>query len=192
MTTAHKIQQVTELTERLQRAVITIGLDYRGLTVAQLRQLRLALRELEPDLELRIVKNTLLQRAAAASGHPSAAALAHEATALLFGYGAENSPAKALRKYMTDARLQIPIHAGYMHGALLTPAEVDELARIPSRVELLGRIAGGLVSPIAGIAGALRETMRELAAVLKAHAAQLDEQPAAPAAEPASDGGAGA
>ena len=79
---------------------------------------------------------------------------------------------------MTDARLQIPIHAGYMHGALLTPAGGGRVGADPQQnSNCWGRIAGGLVSPIADIAGALRETMRELAAVLEAHAAQLDEQP---------------
>ena len=64
---------------------------------------------------------------------------------------------------------------------MLTPAEVSELASLPSRPQLLAKIAGGLTSPIAGLASVLTGVLRELAAVIDARAAQLEAGGGAPA-----------
>ena len=160
MVTKEKIQQVAELEDRLKRAVITIGLDYRGLTVAQMRDLRLALRAQEPSMELRVVKNTLLKRAAENCGHAPAADLAVQSTALLLGYEEEINPPKALSKFLRDKRLEITIHGGYLDGALLSPSDVITLATTPSRRELMGLLAGGLSSPLVGIAMVLQDVFR--------------------------------
>jgi len=176
MPTELKIKQVAEIEERLQRAVITIGLDYRGLTVPQMRDLRVALRAIEPTIEMRVVKNTLVKRAAENAGHADIAQLTKEATALVFGYEEQINPPKALTKFIRDSRLEIPIHGGYMDGALITPAEIADLATIPSRLELMAKIAGGLNNPITGIAAALQAVFRDTAAIIEARAAQLDEQ----------------
>ena len=178
MVTKEKIQQVAELEDRLKRAVITIGLDYRGLTVAQMRDLRLALRAQEPSMELRVVKNTLLKRAAENCGHAPAAGLAVESTALLLGYEEEINPPKALSKFLRDKRLEITIHGGYLDGALLSPSDVNTLSTTPSRRELMGLLAGGLSSPLVGIAVALQNVIREIAAGIEARAQQLEESSA--------------
>ncbi len=182
MPTERKIQQVAELEERLQRAVITIGLDYRGLSVGQMRELRLALRELEPSMELRVIKNSMLRRAADNAGQPGVAEIAHEATALLFGFEDQVNPPKALSKYMRESRLEIVVHGGYMDGAVISAAEVSELATTPNRLELMAKIAGGLSSPITGIAASLNAIIREIAAVIEARADQLAESEGAPVA----------
>ena len=176
MPTAAKVAQVAELEDRIGRCVIAIGLDYRGLTVGELRRLRLALREVEPSMELRVVKNRLLARAAQNAGRPELAGIVQETTALLFGYQEVVSPAKALTTYLRQNRLQIPIRGGYMEGALLSPAEIEELARTPGRTELMGQIAGSINQVVGGVAGVLAAALREIAAVVEARAAQLDDQ----------------
>ena len=181
MPTDRKVAQVHELEERLRRAVITIGIDYRGLTVAQLRQLRTTLRATEPSMELRVVKNTLAQRAAERVAQGGLSALLQETTALLFGYEEIANPVKAMGQYARDTRTELLIYGGYLDGAVLTPAEVSELASLPSRPQLLAKIAGGLTSPIAGLASVLTGVLRELAAVIDARAAQLEAGGGAPA-----------
>ena len=176
MPTAAKVAEVAELEDRIGRCVIAIGLDYRGLTVGELRRLRLALREVEPSMELRIVKNRLLARAAQNAGRPELAGIVEETTALLFGYQEVVSPAKALTTYLRQNRLQIPIRGGYMEGALLSPAEIEELARTPGRTELMGQIAGSINQVVGGVAGVLAAALREIATVVEARAAQLDDQ----------------
>jgi large subunit ribosomal protein L10 len=176
MPTELKVKQVAEIEERLQRAVITIGLDYRGLTVSQMRNLRLALRSFEPSIEMRVVKNTLVKRAAENAGQADVAQLTKQATALVFGYEEQINPPKGIAKFLSESRLEIPIHGGYMDGALITPAEIADLATIPSRLELMAQIAGGLNNPITGIAAALQAVFRDTAAIIEARAVQLAEQ----------------
>lgn len=176
MPTELKVKQVAEIEERLQRAVITIGLDYRRLTVSQMRDLRLALRSFEPSIELRVVKNTLVKRAAENAGQADVAQLTKEATALVFGYEEQINPPKGIAKFLSESRLEIPIHGGYMDGALITPAEIADLATIPGRLELMAKIAGGLNNPITGIAAALQAVFRDTAAIIEARAEQLAEQ----------------
>lgn len=181
MPTERKVAQVHELEDRLRRAVITIGINYRGLTVAQLRQLRTTLRATEPNMELRVVKNSLAKRAAEGVNQGSLSALLQETTALLFGYAEIANPSKAVAQYARDTRSELPIYGGYLDGALLTPAEVSDLASLPSRPQLMAKIAGGITSPLAGLAGALTSVLREVAAVIDARAAQLEAGGGAPA-----------
>ena len=174
MPTERKVRQVAELEDRLQRAVITIGLDYSGLTVSQMRALRLMLREQDPGTELRVIKNTLFKRAAESTGHTQAVSVANGVTALVFGYEEEVGPPKAISRFLRERRLEIPIHGGYTGGAILSPADVADLATVPSRMELMSRVAGGINSPIRGIAGGLHNIIREIAAVIDARATQLE------------------
>lgn len=183
MATEHKIQQVADLEDRLGRSTITIAMDYRGLSVGQMQTLRRTLREIEPTTEVRVVKNTLLRRAADNSGKSGLMDVVEEATALVFGYTDEVSAAKGLAKFASDARLELVIRGGFMDGAVLDRAQIDELAKIPSRVELMAKLAGSLNSPVTGIAGGINSLIREVAAIIEARASQLEAD--APAAEAA-------
>jgi len=176
MPTEHKIQQVADLEDRLGRSTIAITMDYRGLSAGQMQELRRTLREIEPTTELRVVKNTLLRRAADNSGKSGLMDVVEEATALIFGYTDEVSAAKGLAKFASDSRLELAVRGGFMDGAVLDKAQIDELAKIPSRVELMAKLAGSLNSPITGIAGGISSLIREVAAVIEARAAQLEAE----------------
>ncbi len=186
MPTEHKIQQVADLEDRLGRATIAITMDYRGLSVGQMQQLRRTLREIEPTTEVRVVKNTMLRRAADNSGKSGLMDVVEEATALIFGYTDEVSAAKGLAKFASDARLELSIRGGFMDGAVLDTAQIEELAKIPSRLELMAKLAGSLNSPVTGIAGGINSLIREVAAIIEARASQL-EADAPPAEAPAAD-----
>ena len=77
----------------------------------------------------------------------------------------------------------LPIHGGETDGTVLSAAEVMELAAVPSRIELMAKIAGGVAGPIAGIAITLSSVLRELASAVDARAQQLEEGSAAAASE---------
>ena len=181
MPTERKVAAVADLEDRLQRATIVIGLDYRGLPVAELRELRRALRKQESSIELRVVKNTLAKRAFANTGRGGAEVILNEATALLFGYEEVVTPPKAISEYQREKRMVLPIYGGEMDGTVLSAAEVMELADVPSRTELMAKIAGGVAGPIAGIAMTLSGVLRELASAVDARAQQLEESSAAAA-----------
>lgn len=186
MATERKREQVALLEERLNRAEVMIGLDYRGLSVGEMQQMRRALRAEAPEIELRVIKNTLWRLAAENAGEPEAAGLAQEATALLFGFGDLTEAPKALTKYLRDTRSELPIHGVYFESGFADGEVVSELAEIPGRPELMAKVAGGINNPIAGLAGALSAVFRDVAAIVEARADQLAEsegEPAAAAAE---------
>ena len=186
MATERKREQVALLEDRLRRAQVTIGLDYRGLTVGQMQALRRSVRAEAAETELRVVKNTLLKRAAEAAEEPEAGGLAQEATALLFGFGDLTEAPRALRGYLREANLELPIHGVYVEGALEPPERLDDLADVPPRPELMAKLAGGLNNPVAGVASVLNTMLGDLARVVAARADQLDEgaeAESAPAAE---------
>lgn len=176
MATEHKREQVALLEERLGRASITIGIDYRGLSVKDMQQLRRGIRAEAPETELRVIKNTLWRRAAEGAGEPDAAGLAEEATAMLFGFGDLTDAPKALQKYSREARLEIPVRGVYVEGRLEDGAQVSALADVPSRPELMAKVAGGLNSPVAGLAGVLSAVFRDVAAIVEARAEQLESE----------------
>ena len=183
MPTEHKIQLVAELEDRLNRCLIAISLDYRGLTVGQMQQLRRTLREIEPTTEMRVVKNTMLKRAAENSGKTAVLEVVEEATALVFGYEDEVSAAKGLAKFARDSRIELIIRGGMLEGEVMDRAQIDELAKVPSRLELMAKLAGGVSSPITGIAGSIHGVIREVAAIVEARAAQLEAEGGAPPAD---------
>ena len=188
MPTDRKLQQVADLQDRLNRAVMTIGLDYRGLNVGEMRALRLALRQSEGSMELRVVKNSLLRRAADNAGKPGISQLAREATALVLGYEEEVAPPKALSAHLRAERLEIPIHGGYLDGEVLSAAQVEDLATVPARAELMAQLAGGINGPIGGIATGLHVVLRDIAAIIDARAEQIiGDDPPPPDSESGSD-----
>lgn len=178
MPTEHKRQQVALLQERLERAQVAIGLDYRGLSVSDMQQLRRALRADAPDLELRVIKNTLWKRAVDDAGHPDAANLAQQATALLFGFDGPTDAPKALRNYLRSANQELTIHGVWFENAFNGPETLDALADIPSRPQLMANLAGGLNSPVTGIAATIHAAIRDIAAIIDARADQLQQEDA--------------
>lgn len=176
MPTERKIEQVALLEERLRRASVAIGIDYRGLTVGDMQAMRRAIRTDTPDTELRVIKNSLFRRAAESAGVPDAARIANEATALLLGYGDLTDAPRALRAYTRSVNRDIPIHGVFFEGEFAEGAVAAELAEIPSRPELMAKVAGGINNPVAGIAGALNAVFRDVAALIDARAEQLEQQ----------------
>ncbi len=174
MATERKREQVALLEERLGRASITIGFDYRGLSVKDMQLLRRGIRAEAPETEVRVIKNTLWRRASEGAGEPAAADLAQESTALLFGFGDLTDAPKALQKYTRDNRIELPIYGVYVEGQLQDGSQVGALADVPSRPELMAKVAGGLNSPAAGLAGVLSAVFRDVAAIVEARAGQLE------------------
>ena len=175
MATERKIQQVALLEERLGRASVAIGFDYRGLSVAEMQAMRRAIRADAPETELRVIKNSLFRRAAQNAGLPEAAQIAQEVTALLLGYGDLTDAPRAFRAYIRSTNREIPIHGVFFEGGFAEGGAVADLAGIPSRPELMAKVAGGISSPISGIAGALNAVFHDMAAILEAHADQLEQ-----------------
>ncbi len=142
----------------------TVLTEYRGLTVAEITGLRKKLREIRA--EFKVVKNTLIRRAAKDSGFAQLEEFFTGPTAIGFTMEDPQLLAKAMREYAAGNK-KIRLKAGYFEGKVLSSGEIEMLADIPSREVLLSRLAGGLAAPITRLVRVLSGPQRKLAYVLQ-------------------------
>ncbi len=165
-----KVAVVTEVRERLDAAEAAILTEYRGLTVAELAELRRVLRNAGGDYK--VYKNTLVKLAIAGGRHEALGPLLEGPTAIAFVTGEVSAAAKALRDYArTSPNLVIK---GGLHGeGFLSAQDLGVLAELPPRDVLLAQLAGAIAAPLRQFAGLLQALPRNLAYGLSA---LLDQQ----------------
>lgn len=167
-----KPAEVDAITEKLNRSEIVIATDYRGLTVANVTELRAKLRQ--ADVEYQVVKNTLARFAANAAEKSNLLELLTGPTALAYGYYDVVQPAKVLTDYMRTAETSFDIKGGILGQQLLSRQEIIALARLPSREELISKVIGLLQSPIHGLLNVLNGNVQCLIGVIQARIKQLE------------------
>lgn len=172
MPTARKVAEVEELREKVSRATISISTAYAGLSVADMTALRRRMRD--AGVEVRVVKNTLLRRAAEAAGQPRMADIAMGPTAIVFGYGDVAAAAKAVQDYIRTSRSTLSVQAAYLDGQVIGGAALGDIANLPSREQLLVNFLGGIRSPIATFAGLMSGTIQKFASLVDARIQQMD------------------
>ncbi|RKR90052.1 LSU ribosomal protein L10P [Micromonospora pisi] len=163
---ADKATAVAELTEHFRSSGATVLTEYRGLTVAQLTQLR---RSLGRDTTYSVTKNTLAKRAATDAGIEGLDELFTGPTALTFVGGDVVEAAKGLRDF-AKANPKLVIKGGVFEGKAITAAEVTKLADLESREVLLAKLAGamkGSLSKAAALFQAPLSKTARLAAALQ-------------------------
>jgi large subunit ribosomal protein L10 len=175
--TPRKVAQVAQLEQVLGRAEIAISTAYQGVSMAKQVELRSQLRA--AGVEMYVVKNTLLRRAASNAGRPEYADLADGATALVVGYDEPVSAAKALTAFLrANDGTRVAIRKAVVSGELVDEAYVRDLATLPSQDELLGKLAGNLIGKVAEFAGLLNAVQRDFVGLIEARAKQLEDQAA--------------
>jgi large subunit ribosomal protein L10 len=146
------VQEVDMLRERLGGAAAVILTDYRGLNVGEISQLRQKLRE--SGVEYKVVKNTLLQRAAQEIGVEGLSPHLQGPTAVAFSRRDPVAPAKILLDYIRQMR-KLEIKAGLIEGRLMTTDQIKRLADLPAKAQLLAVALGAMKAPLTGLVGAL-------------------------------------
>jgi large subunit ribosomal protein L10 len=201
MPTQAKAAVIEEITQRFQKSSAAVLTEYRGLTVAQLTELR---RSLGAGSTYAVVKNTLTKRAADSVGHSDLAPLLSGPTAIAFIEGDPVEAAKAIRDFARANPLLV-IKGGVVEGRTVDASEVTRLADVESREVLLARLAGAMLgnltkaaglfqaplSQMARLAAALQEkkesTEGSTTAVAEDSAAPAADETAAPAVDAAAD-----
>jgi large subunit ribosomal protein L10 len=145
---ANKEASVAELTDSFRDSTAVLLTEYRGLTVAQLKQLRIGIKE---DATYAVVKNTLTKIAANNAGISSFDAELVGPSAIAFVHGDPVAVAKSLRDF-AKANPQLVVKGGYFDGNPLTASEVNQLADLESREVLLGKLAGAFKASLFGAA----------------------------------------
>lgn len=170
---AQKEALVEDLAGKLQRAQGVILTDFRGLNVAATTELRRRLRA--QGVEYRVIKNTLIRRAAEKAGIEGLDPLLEGPTALAFGFDDPVVAAKELSRFAREYN-QLQIKGGLLDGRIIGVKEVQQLADLPSREELLAKVMGGMQAPLYGLAGVLAATLRSFVYAVDALRRQREAQ----------------
>jgi large subunit ribosomal protein L10 len=188
MAQADKATAVADIAEQFKSSTATVITEYRGLTVANLAELR---RSLSGSATYSVAKNTLIKRAASEAGVEGLDELFVGPTAIAFVSGEAVDAAKAIKKFAKDHKALV-IKGGYMDGRALTVSEIERIADLESREVLLAKLAGAMkanLSKAAGLFNAPASQVARLAAALhEKRAAEAPVEAAAPeAAAPAAE-----
>jgi large subunit ribosomal protein L10 len=174
MPTQKKVVQIADIKTLIQRSEIAISTAYQGVPMAKQVELRRQLQQ--AGAEMLVVKNTLLRIAANEAGRPEFADLADGATALVVGFDEPVSAAKALTTFIrANDQTKVAIRKAVVSGQLVDAQYVRDLATLPSKEELVAKLAGNLVSKVAEFSGLLVATQRKFAGLIEARAKQLEE-----------------
>ena len=180
MAKAEKVAAVAELTERFQNSAGAVLTEYRGLSVAQLRELRGTLGE---AATFAVVKNTLTKIAVEQAGlENELAPLLTGPSAVAFVTGDVVETAKGLRDF-AKANPFLVIKGGVLDGKALTPAEITTLADLEPREVLLAKLAGAMKATTARAAGAFAALPVQMAQLTEALRAKREAEGGSP--EPA-------
>ena len=174
MQRTEKEQVVAELVEQLRSTDSLIVADYRGLTNAQLEELRGKLRG--SGARFQIVKNTLTRRAASEAGAEALLALLEGPTAIAF-VDAEGDPvavAKALSDTAKETKV-LALRGGSLSGRSISGEDVEELAKLPAPEVVKSQLVGVVVAPLTQLVGLLAAPLRDLVGLVDARIAQLEE-----------------
>jgi large subunit ribosomal protein L10 len=179
-----KAAVIDEVAAQISGSEAVFAVDYRGISVPQAAELRTALRDV--DATFRIVKNTLTLRAADKAGADALKELLEGPTAMTFVRGDAAAAAKALSDFRrSSGGTLLEFKGGWMNGAPLDTAQMEAIARLPSRDVLYGRLVGMVASPLTGLVTGLNGLIGGLARQLQQIADQgLVGGEAAPAPEP--------
>lgn len=163
-TKERKAEVVAELEALFNKSQVAIVADLSGYTVAEITQFR---RKLDKDkAQCKIAKNTLIEIASSKGQFEPIKGLTKGPTALILGYEDPAAPAKTTVQFIKAVK-KGAVRGGVLENRLLSAKDVNELAELPSKEQLLSSIMGGLDSGARGIAGILNNVISDIASLVE-------------------------
>jgi large subunit ribosomal protein L10 len=160
---------VSELSDKVKAATAGVIVSYQGITVENDTALRASLRK--AGVEYKVYKNTFAGMALEANGYGALKSELNGMTAIALTTGDEVAPAKILKEY-ADKVETFQIKAGFVDGEVMNADQMLALAAVPSKPVLVGKVLGGLMSPVSKMAMVLQ-------AIIDKQSAPAEEAPAA-------------
>jgi large subunit ribosomal protein L10 len=154
---------VEEIKQQLDKSMLVVFTDYRGLRVDEMTELRDKLRL--PGVEIKVLKNTMLRFALEKSGYQEMTSFVNGPNAVVFSQEDPVSPAKVLFDFAkTNKNLEVKM--GLLQGQMISPAKVKVLAELPSREILLATVVGTMQAPITSFVRVLNANLTGLVRAL--------------------------
>ncbi len=167
MNKAEKAEIVARVADKLKDATALYLLNYQGITVEEVNELRREFRKV--NVEYRVVKNTLAKLAIdKVNKYDKIKDYLAGMIGLAISKEDPVAPAKVIKKFREKYN-KLDLKACYIENSFFDGSKLDELATLPSKPEIVAGIIGGLQSPIAGVIGAINGVMRDLVGVLDAY-----------------------
>lgn len=163
MNREQKAAVIDEIAGQIQESEAVFAVDYRGISVPQVAELRTKLRD--ADATFRVTKNTLTERAADQADAPVLKPFLTGPTALTFVRGDIALAAKAVADFNKETDL-LAFKGGLMNGESLDASQIQAIAKLPSRQVLYGQLVGLVASPITGVARGLNALISGVAIAL--------------------------
>lgn len=160
-----KEKMVEAIKEDLRNSKVIVLTDYRGLTVAQISNLRRILKE--EGVQYKVVKNTLTRLAVKGMGLDNLEPYLEGPTAIAYGYDEPVMPVKLLVKFAKEND-HLSIKAGALEGDVLGENDLRRIAELPSKEVLLSKTLGCFQAPLRGFLNVLQGNILNLVYVLNA------------------------
>lgn len=144
---------VEEIKDKFNRSTSMLVVDYRGLDVAEATELRKQFREAGVDYS--VYRNTLIRRAAKETGNEAILEDLNGPNAIAFGYDDPIAPAKIAKNFSKNHE-ELELKVGVLEGEMYKGADLDKVASIPSREELIAKLLGSLKAPVSNFAYVLK------------------------------------
>ena len=171
---------VEEIAAKLKGAQSAVVVEYRGLSVAEMTELRNNLRA--EDVELKVYKNSLVQRATVATEYEGLNAELTGPNAIALGNSDAVAPARVIAKFAKDHEALV-IKAAVVEGKLLTVDEVKEISKLPNREGMYSMLLGMLQAPVSKFA----RVVKAVAEAKENGSEAVAKEDAAPVEEAASE-----
>jgi large subunit ribosomal protein L10 len=166
MKRSEKQQIITEVAEKVSRAKGLFFADFTGITVEEVNELRREFRK--SGIEYRVVKNTLARKALeSVSGYDKVIGSLVGPTAIAFSYDDPVAPAKLIKRFR-DKHEKLNVKVCVLDKQVFDGSKLAELAKLPSRAEMVASILGSIQAPISGVVGAVGAVMRDLVSIIDA------------------------
>jgi len=157
---------VADLRERINKAPVVYLTDFTGLNVKAITQLRRSLRA--SGAEYVVVKNRLARLAFGDTELPNIFQDMTGPTGVILGYDDVVAPAKAVTDFAKDHDKRPVFKLGILENEILQPEQIDRLAKLPPREQLLAELAGAMSAPVSMLAMALEAKLQEMAGLIDA------------------------
>jgi len=167
-----KLAFVQEMKDKLAESESFFLIDYRGLTVVEMQELRGLLRKIEG--RIKIIKNTLTARAFKDSGIDGFDEALEGPAAIVWSDPDPAASAKALKDFSKEHE-NLEFKAGFLGGQILDVAQVEALAKLPSKPVLLAELVGAIEGPISGLVFTLEGVLRDFVMTLQSIADEKEK-----------------